>query len=95
MPLILCVLLWPHDGRQAELVAYEDKVLRLLPDHGGRVVQRVRSAGLGAQPLEVHILELPSEAALEAYLADERRVALSDERDAAIASTEVLRVEVV
>ena len=73
----LCVLLWPQPGADALLVAYEDKVLALVPDHGGRVLAhaRVRDRDEGA-PSEVHVLEFPSEAALDAYMRDERRVAL-------------------
>ena len=36
MPLTLCVLLWPHEGREAELIAYEDQVLRQDRGHAGR-----------------------------------------------------------
>ena len=34
MPRTLCVLLWAHHGAQAALAAYEDRVLRLMPEHG-------------------------------------------------------------
>jgi hypothetical protein len=33
----LRVLLWPHAGRADELVADEDLVLPLVPEHGGTV----------------------------------------------------------
>ena len=36
MSRTLCVLLWAQPGAQAALTAYEDRVLRLVPDHGGR-----------------------------------------------------------
>ena len=72
--VLLCVLLWARDGEEDALVEYEDRVLALLPDHGARVRQRVRSDGGDGAPLEVHVLEFPSEAALDAYMADERRV---------------------
>jgi uncharacterized protein (DUF1330 family) len=93
MAVTLCVLLWAHDGRGTELGEYEDQVLRLVPEHGGTVIQRARSAGTGGDPLEVHILEFPSELALEAYTQDDRRTALAANRDHAIARTDVLRVE--
>jgi hypothetical protein len=41
----------------------------------------------------VHVIEFPSGAALDAYLHHPARVALADERDAAIVHTEILRVE--
>jgi uncharacterized protein (DUF1330 family) len=95
MALTLCVLLWARPGREADLVAYEDRVLRFVPDHGGRVLQRARTAGEVGEPLEVQLVEFPSEAALAGYMADERRGALSGDRDAAVERTEVLRVDLV
>lgn len=93
----LCVLLWAVDGREADLIAYEDQVLQLLPDHGGRVLQRVRTSGTANgtadDPLEVHVLEFPSDDALDAYMNDPRRTALSDARERAISRTQVLRVD--
>lgn len=79
MSLNLCVLLF----------------LELLGDHGARVLQRVRGDGADGQPLEVHVLEFPSQAALDDYMTDERRMALADEREGAIARTEVLHVDLV
>lgn len=98
MALTLAVLLWPHPGEDDALRAYEDEVLALLPDHGGRVVSRVRrrSDGEGPDgdgPLEVQIIDLPDQAALDGYLADPRRAKLAGVRDRAIARTDVLRVD--
>jgi hypothetical protein len=45
-PRTLCVLLWAHPGAEAALATYEDRVLRLVPDHGGRVVLRARNSGV-------------------------------------------------
>jgi uncharacterized protein (DUF1330 family) len=98
MSVVLCVTLWPNPGHEETLVSYEDSVLALLPEHGARVVARVRAetsaegeAGDG-HPLETQIIELPDQAALDAYLADPRRGAASDVRDRAIARTEIQRV---
>jgi uncharacterized protein (DUF1330 family) len=95
MAVTLCVLLWARHGRGADLIAYEDRVLRFVADHGGRVLQRARTAGEAGQPLEVQLVQFPSEDALGDYMADERRGALSADRDAAIERTEVLRVDLV
>jgi uncharacterized protein (DUF1330 family) len=92
------VLLWAREGQAEALIAYEDQVLALLADHGGLVLYRARTTGPPTQPdqpLEVHLIELPSEAALERYLADERRTALAEQRERAVARTEVLRVDLV
>jgi uncharacterized protein (DUF1330 family) len=91
----LCVLLWAHPGHDAELVAYEDRVLALVPGHGGTVLQRARSTGEPGHPHEMQFYSFPSEAALQAYLADDRRVALAAERDRVIAKTELIRVSFV
>ncbi len=95
MTVTLCVLLWAREGREADLISYEDRVLQLLPDHGGRILQRARAAGQPGQPLEVHLVQFPSEDALASYMSDERRGALSGHRDLAIERTEVLRVDLV
>jgi uncharacterized protein (DUF1330 family) len=93
-PVSLCVLLWAKTGKESALSAYEDQVLGLLADHGGRVLQRggVIASGNGEQPAEIQFLEFPSEGALAAYMKDSRRLALTADRDAAIARTDVLRV---
>jgi hypothetical protein len=91
----LCVLLWAQPGAEAGLIAYEDTVLRIASSHQGRVRQRVRSSGTGGQPLEIQLLEFPSADTLDAFMTDERRLALADERDRVISKTEVIEVEVV
>jgi uncharacterized protein (DUF1330 family) len=94
-PLTLCVLLWAHPGAEESLSAYEDQVLALVPDYGGRVIQRARSSGAGGYPVEIHLLEFPSPQALDDYTADGRRQALAAERDRVIAKTEIIEVELV
>ena len=88
----LCVLLWAHPGQEDALVAYEDRVLALVPAHGGAVLQRARTSGDDGHPLEVQLLRFPSEDAMQSYLADDRRVALAAERDRVVARTELMRV---
>ncbi|MEV0902462.1 hypothetical protein [Actinoplanes sp. NPDC049802] len=89
MTIQLCVLLWARPGAEEALAAYEDKVLALLPDHDGRLVQRARTLG-GADPeapAETQLIEFRSQAGYDGFLADPRRTALSAERDAAVART--------
>jgi uncharacterized protein (DUF1330 family) len=93
MSLTLCVLLWARPGAEDALTAYEDEVLVLIWQHAGRVLQRARSSGADGQPLEIQLLEFPSAQALDAYMTDGRRTALADERDRAVARTEVIPVE--
>jgi uncharacterized protein (DUF1330 family) len=93
MSIHLCVLLWSKPGAEAALCAYEDTVLGLMGDHGARVLQRMRTDGASGAPLEIQVLEFPSQGALDNYMQDERRTMLADEREAAIARTDVLRAE--
>jgi uncharacterized protein (DUF1330 family) len=95
MSLTLCTLLWARPGAENGLIAYEDRVLRLVPEHGGRVLQRARGSGTAGQPLEVQLLEFPSAQALDAYMTDDRRQSLAGERDEAISKTEVIEVQLV
>jgi uncharacterized protein (DUF1330 family) len=95
MEVNLCVLLWAHDGRDADLSAYEDQVLSLLPDHGGQLIQRARTVPRNAnhdEPTEVQLLRFASEDAMDGFMNDDRRTALADQREKAIAMTEILRV---
>jgi uncharacterized protein (DUF1330 family) len=95
-PVVNCVLLWARPGMEAALSAYEDKVLLLIAEHGGRVLER-GTVLPGSQhdaepPAEVQFLEMPSQASLDAYLNDPRRLAMAAERDAAIARTDLFRI---
>jgi hypothetical protein len=92
MTLTLCCLLWARTGQESALVDYEDRVLALLPDHGATLVNRLRSDGTDGHPLEVQLFEFPTKDSLDAYLADPRRTALSADRDAAVARTELMNV---
>ena len=97
MALTLLVQLWAKPGCEQLLVDYEDQVLARLETYGAKILQRVRTADAGDAdgPFEAHVLEFPSEAALDEYMADPHRVALSDLRDRAIARTDLRRVTVV
>ena len=95
MGLTLCVLLWARPGAEADLIDYEDQVLSIVPEHGGRVLQRARGSGTRGQPLEIQLLEFPSAQALDAFMTDRRRQSLAGERDRIISKTEVIEVKLV
>ncbi|MEU1271793.1 DUF1330 domain-containing protein [Streptomyces sp. NPDC005799] len=95
MTVRLCCLLWARPGAGEALGGYEDKVLALLGEHGGRVLQRARADGAEGRPDEIQLIEFDSPAGFDAFMADERRAALADERDAAVARTELYPVELV
>ena len=89
--MLLTAILWANPGQEELLVEYEDAVLALIPQHGGRVIERVRAEQPGDGPYEVQLIELPSEEALQAYMTDPVRVELVETHRRAIARTEVLR----
>ena len=91
----LCALLWAVPGRKSDLADFEDDVLALLPDHHGRLVSRVRNISVEDGPTEMHIISFRDQTCMDAYLADDRRIALLPRRDAAIDRTEVHRVDLI
>jgi len=91
----LCCLLWARPGAAEALAAYEDKVLALLGEHGGRLLQRARTDGADGRPDEIQLIEFASQAGYDGFMADERRTALAGERDAAVARTDLYPVELV
>ncbi|TQJ91390.1 hypothetical protein [Streptomyces sp. SLBN-31] len=93
MTIRLCCLLWARPGAAGALAAYEDKVLALLGEHDGRILQRARAHGAEGRPDEIQLIEFASRAGYDGFLADERRTSLAGERDAAIARTELYPVE--
>ena len=92
-PLTLAFVGRVPPGGAERAAAYEDAVLPLLVEHGGEVVFRGRQVGDDpALPAEVQLLRVPSEAALDAFLADERRAALQAEHGDVFADTTVVPV---
>ncbi|WP_395244110.1 hypothetical protein ACGGZK_18610 [Agromyces sp. MMS24-K17] len=92
VPFTLCCLLWAVPGLEDDLVAYEDRVLGLMPDYRIEVVERVRSDRGPEHPTEVQLYRVHGQALLDAYVADPRRLELTAERDRVIARTEMFRV---
>ena len=91
--VVLCCLLWANAGLEDDLSVYEDRVLPLIGDHGGEVLQRARGDGADGRPHEVQLYRFASQAAIDAYVADPRRAALADERERVVARTDVFHVE--
>lgn len=91
--VVLCCFLWASPGQETALTGYETRVLALIPEHGGEVVQRVRGDGSDGHPHEVQLLRFPSRNAIDSYLNDPRRRALADERDRVVERTDVFPVQ--
>ena len=83
-------------GHEAEGAEYERTVLAYWREHGGEVLGAFRPAawadGTRAAD-EIQLLRIPSRAQMDAYLADERRVALAGVRDRSVARTELIMSE--
>lgn len=76
----------PADG-VAAFRSYEDQVLPLLKEHGGRLQRRLRNE---PGTLELHIVSYPSDAAHQNYRSDPRRTAAAHLLQASAAKLELL-----
>ncbi|GAA1647885.1 hypothetical protein [Actinoplanes couchii] len=96
MAIQLCVLLWARDRQEEALADYEDAVLALLAEHDGRLLQRARTLPGAAEgsPAEIQMIEFDGQTGYDGYMADKRRLALADQRDAAVARTEIYQVTI-
>jgi ribosomal protein S18 acetylase RimI-like enzyme len=74
--LKLVVLVDVPEGHEAAVEGYEDKVLELLPRHGGKLERRLRTAD---SRLEVHYISFASRDGYLGFLADPDRAALRAE----------------
>lgn len=74
--------------------AYEDRVLALLSEHGGSIVQRaIINSRRGWGPRRCSCADLASQDVVDKYPSDPRRPTLTDERDRVIARTKLFPVE--
>ena len=87
--LLIAIVRIPPEG-VPDYLAYEDRVLPLLAEHGATLERRLRTAD---GTTEIHVLRFPSPAALEAYMGDPRRDEHRPLLEASGAATEVLRME--
>ena len=87
--LLLGVIARVPPAGVAAFQAYEDQVLPLLADHGGRLQRRVRNQD---GTMEIHLVWFPSEAAFDGFRADPRRAALASLLGDSGAVTEVTRL---
>ena len=92
MTVSLCVLLWARPGLADELSAYEDRVLALMGEHGGHVLNRARTEGAGDEPTEIQFISFASQAGIDTYLGDPRRTQLAEERERVVARTDLMSV---
>ena len=79
----------PHQGIAA-FRAYEDQVLALLGEHGGKLQRRLRN---GDGTTELHLIEFASADGLARYRADPRRLRAAALLEASAARLELIVVE--
>ena len=90
--IYLVVRLTYVPGKAAEGSEYEHTVLRYFVEHGGEIIAAFKPLAQadGLPPAdEIQVLAIPTQAQLDAYLSDPRRLALSPKRAASIAVTEI------
>lgn len=80
-PILLAFVGYAGEQTSERAVEYEDRVLELLRDHAAALVFRGRRKADQdpSLPLEIHLISFPRRAALESFLADDRRRALLEE----------------
>ncbi len=90
--IYLVVRLTYVPGKAAEGSAYERTVLPYFVEHGGEIIAafKPQAQADGLPPAdEIQLLRMPTQAQLDAYLSDPRRLALSPKRAASIAVTDI------
>jgi hypothetical protein len=87
--LMTAIVRIPPEG-VPDYLAYEDGVLPVLAHHGATLERRLRTAD---GTTEVHVVNFPSQAALDAYMGDPRRNEHRALFDASGAAMEVLRMD--
>lgn len=89
VPVVVIAELFVRPGKEDDFARFEDQALRILGEHGGRLERAVRpSTGTpGRTPFEIHVLVLPSQAALDAYRRDPRLAGLAELRASAVEDT--------
>ena len=94
--IYLVVQLTYVPGHEAEGADYERTVLAFFREHGGEVLGAFRPApwanGMRASD-EVQLLRIGTREQIDAYMNDERRLALVSIRDRSIAKTEIVMSE--
>ncbi len=96
-PVRVLVLQWAHSGRAHELAEVEDVLSQLAVTHGATLVRErgatFRASSAELPPDEVHILEFPDEASVDAYVDDPLRAPWAVRLGDVLARTLVIRLD--
>lgn len=91
--IYIAQLIYLQPGKEKEFLKFESKVIPLMKEHGGKIIQRIRPneqafiEGEEKKPYEIHIVTFPDYDALEAYGDDPKRTKYLKLREASIEST--------
>ena len=90
----IIVLLYAGEGGKAALKAYQEEVMPIFHEHGGRLVSASHaSKPRDDDPDEVHIVHFGSLEDLEAFRADPRHAALKEKRLYAVRDTRLYETD--
>ena len=90
----IIALLYAGEGGKTALTAYEQQVMPIFHDYGGRMVSASHaSTPRDGGPDENHVVNFPDMAALEAFRADPRHEALKAQRLYAVRDTRLFTTD--
>ena len=90
----IIVLLYAGEGGKAALTTYQEEVMPIFHEHGGRLVSASHaSEPRDDDPDEVHIVHFSSLVELEAFRADPRHAALKEKRMYAVRDTRLYQTD--
>lgn len=91
--IFITQLIYVKAGQEAVFQDFERKVIPLMKEHGGSIIQRIRPTkdsfveGEEKKPYEVHFMSFESEAHLTQYINDPRRQQFTHQKQASIESS--------
>lgn len=92
-------LIFVWAGKEEVFQQFEDFVIPLIATHRGTLLYRVRPtpasfvSGDAERPYEIHFVSFPSEADLEAFMKDDRRLTYIHLKEASVTSTLIVKGE--
>ncbi len=95
----LTLTIFVKKGKEAIFHEYEENVLPILNDYGGKLIYRIRPSPAdfivseGKPPYEIHLLSFTSEQDFIAFGKDERRMKFKEQKEEAISFTMLIKGE--
>jgi antibiotic biosynthesis monooxygenase (ABM) superfamily enzyme len=95
--VVVTQLIYVHEGREADFLAFEDAVLPLLREYDGELLLRIRPdapsmiGGSAERPYEVHVVRFESEDALARYTSSEARQRVLHLKESSVRAAVVIK----